>query len=458
MIVLGPGLGAESTANDTALPTSSTQYNDELARKRMASEQEELRRRNAELVTMQVGGTAAQPAIPARCTSAPRPRCSTLTAGPRASPPRLHPPQEESSRRQEEEKARIAAQMEAERRATERYKAELEKSVQREKAIAEAEGRAMERRKNEVRGGAGGGAAARPRPGGRWGRARRGVVACACPRPSAHARSPPSQDIYRRELALKLEEDRKRLVEAINTAFGNLGSAAAGLLADRDKLLAAVGGLSLLALGVYSAREGTRVAGKAVDRWFGTPRLVRETSRRPLLGLGGGRARASPKSVEEVRRNFGDIVLAPELQDHVRALAAVTANTKRHGAPFRHMLFYGEAAACVNGWVGWGGGGDERVAWLRCEGQAGASVGLPLPWRAARQAACLAAARAPPWLPSRPGAHAAARAAARRPSRHRQDDGGQAPGAHQWARLRHPVGGRCRAAGRGRGHAAARHV
>ena len=34
----------------------------------------------------------------------------------------------------------------------------------------------------------------------------------------------------------------------------------------------------------------------------------------------------------------------PGLQEHVRALAAVTANTKRHGAPFRHMLFYGEGA------------------------------------------------------------------------------------------------------------------
>lgn len=31
-----------------------------------------------------------------------------------------------------------------------------------------------------------------------------------------------------------------------------------------------------------------------------------------------------------------------QLQEHVRALAAVTGNTKRHGAPFRHMLFYGE--------------------------------------------------------------------------------------------------------------------
>lgn len=230
------------------------QYNDELARKRAEGEHEKQRVRNVELVRMQ----------------------------------------EESSRRQEEQKAAIAAQVEGERRATEKYKADLEKTVQRERALAEAEGRTAERRANE--------------------------------------------DIYRRELALKLEEDRKRVVEAINTTFSNLGSAAKELLTDQNKLISAVGGVSLLALGVYSAREGTRVAGKAFERWFGTPKLVRETSRKPLVGRG---STPKEKSAEEVRKDFGDVVLQHELQDHVRALAAVTANTKRHGAPFRHMLFYG---------------------------------------------------------------------------------------------------------------------
>jgi hypothetical protein len=42
-----------------------------------------------------------------------------------------------------------------------------------------------------------------------------------------------------------------------------------------------------------------------------------------------------------VKRDFSDIVLPGGLQDHVRALAAVTANTRLHGAPFRHLLFYG---------------------------------------------------------------------------------------------------------------------
>jgi hypothetical protein len=36
-------------------------------------------------------------------------------------------------------------------------------------------------------------------------------------------------------------------------------------------------------------------------------------------------------------------------QDHVRSLAALTANVKRHGAPFRHMLFYGGCAGAGGG-------------------------------------------------------------------------------------------------------------
>ena len=76
-------------------------------------------------------------------------------------------------------------------------------------------------------------------------------------------------------------------------------------------------------------------------RWLGTPKLVRETSRRHWWQRG----QAGEKTSEEVRRDFSDIVLPGGLQDHVRALAAVTANTRLHGAPFRHMLFYGPPGA-----------------------------------------------------------------------------------------------------------------
>jgi ATPase family AAA domain-containing protein 3A/B len=58
--------------------------------------------------------------------------------------------------------------------------AELEQKVQRERALAEAEGRAREARENE--------------------------------------------DINRRALTLRLEEERKKLVEAINTTFGSVAA------------------------------------------------------------------------------------------------------------------------------------------------------------------------------------------------------------------------------------------
>ncbi len=85
-----------------------------------------------------------------------------------------------------------------------------------------------------------------------------------------HCRSP----CLRRTLLLQLEEERKKLVEAINVTFGHLGSGLTDLLTDTTKLGTGIAGLTLLALGVYSTREGVRVAGKTFDRWFGTPRLV----------------------------------------------------------------------------------------------------------------------------------------------------------------------------------------
>lgn len=70
----------------------------------------------------------------------------------------------------------------------------------------------------------------------------------------------------------------------------------------------------------------------------------------------------NPPSPVQVRRDFADIILPESLHNNVRLVAASAANTKRHGAPFRHMLFYGEAGphtlagAAAKGAVGNGAG------------------------------------------------------------------------------------------------------
>ena len=56
------------------------------------------------------------------------------------------------------------------------------------------------------------------------------------------------------------------------------------LLTDSTKLATGIAGVTLLALGIYSTREGVRVAGRTFDRWFGTPALVRLSLKFRLAG------------------------------------------------------------------------------------------------------------------------------------------------------------------------------
>lgn len=55
----------------------------------------------------------------------------------------------------------------------------------------------------------------------------------------------------------------------------HLGAGVTSLLTDTERLTTLIAGLSVLALGVYSAREGTRVGGRAFDRSVPQPAQTR---------------------------------------------------------------------------------------------------------------------------------------------------------------------------------------
>lgn len=87
---------------------------------------------------------------------------------------------------------------------------------------------------------------------------------------------------------------------------------------------------------------------RQLERFLTTPPLVRETSRynvlqqvRQRLGFGGGNIVAKDEALAAADKTFSDIILEPAVKHSVRALAASAANTRRHGAPFRHYLLYG---------------------------------------------------------------------------------------------------------------------
>ena len=88
-----------------------------------------------------------------------------------------------------------------------------------------------------------------------------------------------NQDLYLEQIRLKAKENRSTVMEGISTAGSVLGAGAQAFLADWDKITAAACGLSLLALGVYTAKRGTGVAASYVEARLGKPSLVRDTSR-----------------------------------------------------------------------------------------------------------------------------------------------------------------------------------
>ncbi|QCD96095.1 ATPase family AAA domain-containing protein 3-B-like [Vigna unguiculata] len=212
--------------------------------------------------------------------------------------------QEESSIRQEQARRATEEQIQAQRRQTEREKAEIERETIRVRAMAEAEGRAHEAKLAE--------------------------------------------DVNRRMLVDRANAEREKWVAAINTTFDHIGGGIKAILTDQNKLVVAVGGVTALAAGVYTTREGARVIWGYIDRILGQPSLIRESSRGKYpwsgmfsRGMSSLSRRNDPASASKNGNGFGDVILHPSLQKRIEQLSSATANTKAHQAPFRNMLFYG---------------------------------------------------------------------------------------------------------------------
>ncbi|RZC74017.1 hypothetical protein C5167_049498 [Papaver somniferum] len=153
-----------------------------------------------------------------------------------------------------------------------------------------------------------------------------------------------TEDLSKRELIDRAKLEQEKWVAAINTTFEHIGGGVKALLTDQNKLIVVVGGVTALAAGVYTTREGARVIWGYVDRVLGQPSLIRESSRGkyPWSGIFSRGISSLSQKAEGVKGNgFGDVVLHPSLHKRIEQLAGATANTKSHQAPFRNMLFYG---------------------------------------------------------------------------------------------------------------------
>ncbi|XP_014281261.1 ATPase family AAA domain-containing protein 3A homolog isoform X2 [Halyomorpha halys] len=150
-----------------------------------------------------------------------------------------------------------------------------------------------------------------------------------------------NQDLYLERLRVKAAENRITVLESIKTAGTVIGTGVTTLLTDWDKTLTAVGGLSLLALGVYSARTATAMTGRFIEARLGKPSLVRDTSRFSVLET----LKHPVLTVKKLKKKPADalagVVLQPKLEERLRDVAIATKNTKQNRGMFRNILMYG---------------------------------------------------------------------------------------------------------------------
>lgn len=113
------------------------------------------------------------------------------------------------------------------------------------------------------------------------------------------------------------------------------------MLTDWQKVATAAGGLSLLALGIYSAKGATGVTARFVEARIGKPSLVGETSRFSLLEA----VRHPIHLIRRFRSKPADalqgVILAPALESRLRDVAIATKNTRQNKGFYRNILMHG---------------------------------------------------------------------------------------------------------------------
>ncbi|XP_008576360.1 PREDICTED: ATPase family AAA domain-containing protein 3-like isoform X2 [Galeopterus variegatus] len=148
-------------------------------------------------------------------------------------------------------------------------------------------------------------------------------------------------DIIREQIRLKAAENRQTILESIRTAGALFGEGFRAFVTDWDKVTATVAGLTLLAVGVYSAKNATAVAGRHIEARLGKPSLVRETSRITVLEALRHPIQVSRRLLSRPQDALEGVVLSPSLEARVRDIAIATRNTKKNKSLYRNILMYG---------------------------------------------------------------------------------------------------------------------
>lgn len=152
-----------------------------------------------------------------------------------------------------------------------------------------------------------------------------------------------NHDLFLENRKLDALQYRETILESIKLGGSTLYGGLQDFIQDRQKLTNTALTISGIALGIYSARVGTSIAGKYIEARLGKPSLVRETSKKNIIQmlrspLSSFKLAFGSPNVEGALKN---VILESNLEQRLSRVSVSTANTKINRAPFRHLLLHG---------------------------------------------------------------------------------------------------------------------
>ncbi|CAG7830719.1 unnamed protein product, partial [Allacma fusca] len=151
-----------------------------------------------------------------------------------------------------------------------------------------------------------------------------------------------NRDIYLEQLRVKAQESRVTTLESIKTIGSLVGSGLSSFINEPGKMVQTAGAITLLAVGVYTAKNATSLAARRLEAVLGRPSLVRETSRfSPLTLLQHPISAIKSLFTRKAGEALDGVVLYPKLEERLRDIAIATKNTKKNLGMHRNVMFYG---------------------------------------------------------------------------------------------------------------------
>ena len=150
-----------------------------------------------------------------------------------------------------------------------------------------------------------------------------------------------NEDVALRKLELKSRLELVRQKDAIKQVAGHVSRIVKDVVSQPKQVALLLGAVLCFIAAYFAVRELVSVVREFIQSQLGKPSLVRETSRRGGLLSSSFSWLWAQAAQQVVARAFEDVILAPADREQIITLAVGTRNTKRSGAPYRHVLLHG---------------------------------------------------------------------------------------------------------------------